>query len=112
MVGDYAAWDYFQSIDRPENREFVRRFKAIYGGDRVTSDAIEAAYNSVHLWAQAVTEAETDQVADVLKAIRRQSLNAPEGIVSVDERDPAHLAAGLHWPDPRRRPIRPGLELG
>ena len=24
MVGDYAAWDYFQSIDRPENREFVR----------------------------------------------------------------------------------------
>ena len=28
MVGDYAAWDYFQSIDRPENREFVQRFKA------------------------------------------------------------------------------------
>ena len=47
MVGDYAAWDYFQSIDRPENREFVRRFKASYGADRVTSDVIEAAYNSV-----------------------------------------------------------------
>ena len=85
MVGDYAAWDYFQSIDRPENRQFVERFQKRYGADRVTSDVIEAAYNSVHLWAQAVIEAETDEVADVIKAIRRQSLNAPEGIVSVDD---------------------------
>ena len=85
MVGDYAAWDYFQSIDRPENREFVQRFKAIYGADRVTSDVIEAAYYSVHLWAQAVVEAQSEEVANVLKAIRRQSLNAPEGIVSVDD---------------------------
>ncbi len=85
MVGDYAAWDYFQSIDRPENREFVRKFKARYGSDRVTSDVIEAAYNSVLLWSQAVTEAESADVADVIKVIRRQSLNAPEGIVSVDE---------------------------
>ena len=40
MVGDYAAWDYFQSIDRPENREFVSRFQKRYGADRVTSDVI------------------------------------------------------------------------
>ena len=85
MVGDYAAWDYFQSIDRPENREFVQRFKASNGADRVTSDVIEAAYNSVYLWAQAVREAESEEVAYVLKALRRQSLNAPEGIVSVDD---------------------------
>ncbi len=84
MVGDYAAWDYFQTIDRSENRAFVRRFQARYGADRVTSDVIEAAYNSVYLWAQAVVEAETDEVTDVLKAIKRQSLNAPEGIISVD----------------------------
>ncbi len=85
MVGDYAAWDYFQSIDRPENREFVSRFQKRYGTDRVTSDVIAAAYNSVYLWAQAVGEAESDRVADVLKTIRRQSLNAAEGIVSVDD---------------------------
>jgi urea transport system substrate-binding protein len=85
MVGDYAAWNYFQSIDRQENREFIQRFQAKYGADRVTSDVIVAAYNSVNLWAQAVVEAETDDVAEVLKAIGRQSLNAPEGIVSVDD---------------------------
>ena len=54
MVGDYAAWDYFQSIDRRENKEFIKRFQQRYGADRVTSDVIEAAYNSVWLWAQAV----------------------------------------------------------
>jgi urea transport system substrate-binding protein len=85
MVGDYAAWDYFQSIDSPKNHEFVQRFQARYGRERVTSDVIEAAYNSVYLWKQAVEEAETAQVAEVIKAIRRQSLNAPEGIVSVDD---------------------------
>ncbi len=46
---------------------------------------IEAAYNSVYLWAQAVVEAESAEVADVIRVIRRQSLNAPEGIVSVDD---------------------------
>jgi urea transport system substrate-binding protein len=91
MVGDYAAWNYFQSLDRPENREFIRRFQTRYpadsatGADRVTSDVIVSAYDSVYLWAQAVLEAETDNAADVLKALRRQSLNAPEGIVSVDD---------------------------
>jgi urea transport system substrate-binding protein len=83
MVGDYAAWDYFQSLDTEANREFVRKFKARYGGDRVTSDVIVAAYNSVRLWAQAVAEAETDDVAAVLKAVRKQSMSAPEGIIAI-----------------------------
>jgi urea ABC transporter urea binding protein len=85
MVGDYAAWDYFQSIDRHENKEFIQRFRRKYGADRVTSDVIEAAYNSVWLWARAVHEAGSADVPDVIRAMRRQSLNAPEGIVTVDE---------------------------
>ena len=84
MAGNYAAWDYFQSIDRPENLEFVRAFKARYGGDRSTSDVMVAAYNSVHLWAQAVREAETADVRPVRNAMRHQSRNAPEGIIAVD----------------------------
>jgi urea transport system substrate-binding protein len=91
MVGDYAAWDYFQSIERIENQKFVERFRKRYptdpsdGSERVTSDVIEAAYNSVWLWAQAVYEAGSEDVGDVIRAMRRQSLNAPEGVVTVDE---------------------------
>lgn len=84
MTGHYASWNYFQSIDRPENLAFVRAFKARYGGDRTTSDVMVAAYDSVRLWAQAVREAETADVRPVRNAMRHQSLNAPEGIIAVD----------------------------
>ena len=84
MVGDYAAWNYFQSLDRPENLAFVRAFKAAYGADRTTSDVIVAAYNSVRLWAQAVREAGTTDVRQVRGLLRHQSLAAPEGIIAVD----------------------------
>jgi len=84
MLGNYAAWCYFQSLERPENLAFVRKFKARYGADRTTSDVIAAAYNSVHLWAQAVREAGTADLRQVRTALRHQSRNAPEGIIAVD----------------------------
>ena len=84
FAGHYAAWNYFQSIERPENQAFVRAFKTRYGSDRTTSDVIAAAYNSVRLWAQAVKEAGTTEVQQVRNALRFQSLDAPEGIISVD----------------------------
>ena len=84
MTGNYAAWNYFQSIERPENLAFVRAFKTRYGADRTTSDVMVAAYDSVLLWAQAVREAETADVRPVRNAMRHQSMNAPEGIIAVD----------------------------
>ena len=84
MAGHYAAWCYFQSLERPENLAFVRAFKARYGTDRATSDVMATAYNSVHLWAQAVREAGTTDVRQVRTALRHQSRNAPEGIIAVD----------------------------
>jgi urea transport system substrate-binding protein len=84
VVGDYAAWNYFQSVDRPQNHEFVKRFQNKYGKDRVVSDPMEAAYFGVHLWARAVKEAGTDSVSGIRQAIKRQSFDAPEGLVRVD----------------------------
>ena len=84
MVGDYAAWNYFQSIDSDENRRFVQAFRERYGADRVTDDPMEAAWFGVQLWAQTVREIGTDEVAAVRRAIGGQTFGAPEGIVSVD----------------------------
>jgi urea transport system substrate-binding protein len=84
MAGHYAAWNYFQSLDRPQNKAFVSAFKQRYGADRTTSDVMVAAYNSVLLWAQAVREAETADTRQVRAALRHQSLDAPEGIIAVD----------------------------
>ena len=84
MVGNYASWSYFQSIDRPENVQFVNAFKARYGRDRTVQDVMETAYFSVKLWAQAVREADNTDVRPVRYALRRQSMNAPEGTIAVD----------------------------
>jgi urea transport system substrate-binding protein len=84
VVGDYIAVSYAQTIKTPENLEFVRKFRARFGQDRVTGDSIDAAYNSVRLWAQAVAEAESERPELVRKFLGRQSLNAPEGIISID----------------------------
>jgi urea transport system substrate-binding protein len=84
VVGDYASWSYFGSIDSEPNKKFVRAFKRKYGADRVTDDPMEAAYIGVHLWAQAVEQAGSWQAAEVRATIGDQSLSAPEGIVSID----------------------------
>jgi urea transport system substrate-binding protein len=84
VVGDYAAWAYFQSVDSPENRAFVARFQARYGTDRVISDPMEAAYSGVYLWAQAVEDAGETNPQVVRLSMHRQSFNAPQGIVYVD----------------------------
>src|SRR5262249_40509839 len=73
MAGDYAAWSYFQSLNTPENREFVRLFRARYGAGRVLSDPMEAAYLTVHLWGQAVEAAGTADSGAVRRNIGDQS---------------------------------------
>ncbi len=84
VAGDYAAWSYFMTVDRPENREFVRRFQARYGRHRVVTDPMEAAYCGVRLWAQAVQKAGTDDVRAIRAAIKGQRFDAPEGPIQVD----------------------------
>ena len=84
VAGHYSAWSYFQSMQTPENEAFVRKFRARYGAERVTSDVIEASYFSVMLWAKAVTEAGTFDVGRVRKSMSGQSLRTPEGLVSID----------------------------
>jgi urea transport system substrate-binding protein len=84
MAGDYAAWNYFQSLDSPANTEFVERFRAKYGPLRVISDPMEAAYVGVKLWAQAVRQAGSDNVKQIRGAFDNQKLLAPEGQVTID----------------------------
>jgi len=84
MQDNYAAWNYFQSIESTENAHFTHAFQQRYGSSRVISDPMEAAWNSVHLWADAATAAHTCKPDAVLATIRHRSIRAPEGIVSID----------------------------
>ena len=83
-AGDYAAWNYFESIATPVNRAFVARFRARFGPLRLLSDPLESSYVGVHLWAQAVQAAGVDDAGAIRRALGGRRLQAPEGEVRVD----------------------------
>jgi urea transport system substrate-binding protein len=91
LEGQYTAWNYYQTVDSPENHSFVAAFREAYGDDAVTSDPMEAAYTSVYLWKGMVEKAESFAVGDVQEAADGVSFAAPEGPVTVDG-DNHHIA--------------------
>jgi len=47
LVGHLAAWNYFQSVDTPENEDFIAKWKAFTkNADRVTNDPMEATISA------------------------------------------------------------------
>jgi len=84
MKGHLVSWNYYQTTDTPENKEFVSKYKAKYGNDRVTDDPIEAAYIAVYLWAAAVEKAGSIEVEKVKEAAKGLEFKAPEGTVKIE----------------------------
>lgn len=84
LEGHLVAWNYYQTVDNPENTTFVAAFKAKYGENRVTSDPMEAGYFGVYLWAAAVEKAGSVEVDKVRAAAGGITFAAPEGTVTVD----------------------------
>ena len=84
LTGQYAAWNYFQSVDSPENTTFIEAFQAEYGADRPTSDPMEAAYTSLYLYKNMVEKAESFCVDAVNAASGGVTFAAPEGSVTVN----------------------------
>jgi urea transport system substrate-binding protein len=84
LVGQLTAWNYYQTIDSPENKKFVAAFKQKYGAKRPTSDPMEAAYTSLYLWKAMVEKAKAFDVPAVQQAAGGVSFDAPEGKVTVN----------------------------
>ena len=60
LIGHLAAWNYFQSIDTPENKAFIERWHAFTkNAKRVTNDPMEAHYVGFNMWVKAVEKAGT-----------------------------------------------------
>lgn len=108
VKGQLTAWNYYQTVDTPENAAFVKSFRAAYGADRVTSDPMEAAYTSLHLWKATVEKAQSFSVGDVQSAADGVSFEAPEGRVTING-DNHHIVKtaliGEIQPDGLIRPV-------
>ena len=98
LVGHLAAWNYFMSMDTPENKSFVKKWKAyvkkhnLPGGDkRVTNDPMEAHYIGIKMWAQAVEQAGTTDVDAVRQAVGGQTVKSPSGFTITMDAKNHHL---------------------
>ncbi|MEX0729155.1 MAG: urea ABC transporter substrate-binding protein [Aquisalimonadaceae bacterium] len=70
LVGHMAAWNYFMSVDTPENAAFIENWHAfIEDTDRVTNDPMEAHYVGFNMWVKAVEKAGTTDVDAVIDAM-------------------------------------------
>ena len=78
LLGHLAAWNYFQSIDNPANKEFIGKWKAFTKNDkRVTNDPMEAHVVGFAMWVKAVEKAKTtdpDKAIDALPGIEAANL--------------------------------------
>ena len=84
MQGDYASWNYFQSISNENNQKFVNSFQEKYGSHRVVADPMEAGYVGVYLYAKAVESVGSTDIIKVRETLKGLTLNAPEGVVGID----------------------------
>ncbi len=84
LVGHLAAWNYFMSVDTPENEEFIDAWhKFIKDDSRVTNDPMEAHYIGFNMWVQAVEQAGTTDVDAVRQAMYGQKVKNLTGGIAV-----------------------------
>ena len=70
LVGHLAAWNYFESINTPENKAFIQRWHTfIKNPKRTTNDPMEASYIGFNLWVKAVQKAGTTDPEKVIAAL-------------------------------------------
>ncbi|MEO9903418.1 urea ABC transporter substrate-binding protein [Nisaea sp.] len=84
LVGHLAAWNYFMSVDTPENDAFIKAWHAFIKDEkRVTNDPMEAHYIGFKMWVQAVEQAGTTDVDAVRQAMYGQTVKNLTGGVAV-----------------------------
>ncbi|HHA0036344.1 TPA: urea ABC transporter substrate-binding protein [Yersinia enterocolitica] len=98
LVGNLAAWNYFQSVDNPTNKKFVEQWKAYAKAHKlpnadtaVTNDPMEATWVGMHMWAQAVEKAKSTDVDKVRAAMAGQTYPAPSGFTLTMDKTNHHL---------------------
>lgn len=80
--GGYTAWNYYQSLDTPDNAKFIEAYKAKFGADAVITDPMIHGYVDVYAWKAAVEKAgTTDPTAVRAAAVTLDAIDTPMGKV-------------------------------
>ena len=70
LLGHLAAWNYFMSVDSPDNKAFIARWQAYTKNPkRVTNDPMEAHVIGFAMWVKAVEKAGSFEPTKVIDAM-------------------------------------------
>ena len=97
LLGHLAAWNYFESIDTPANKEFIAKWKAFTKNPkRVTNDPMEAHVIGFAMWVKAVEKAKSTDPDKVIDALSGHRGAEPDRRHLQDAAEPSHHQAGVH----------------
>ncbi len=97
LVGNLAAWNYFESLKNPTNAAFIKKWLAyakkmnLPSSERVTNDPMEATYVGINMWKQAVEKAKSTDTDKVIAAMAGQTFKAPDGYTLEMDKTNHHL---------------------
>jgi urea transport system substrate-binding protein len=86
--GDYVSFDYFMTIEHPNNKAFLERFRAKFGQDALMNTVGVAMYNAAYMGAAAIEktgDVSTDALREGLRGMTFE--NGPQGPVRMREID-------------------------
>lgn len=84
-IGSYACFDYFNTIDTPENQKFVKDYYSKFGKDTTISNSTEAAYHGVYLLAEAIKKANSLDPEKIIEASKGLEIKTPGGGLKMDD---------------------------
>jgi urea transport system substrate-binding protein len=87
-AGTYVSFDYFMTIQQPNNKAFLERFFAKYGKDALMNTVGVGMYNAAHMAALAIAKAGSTDPAAVRAALKGITFDqAPQGAVTMRAED-------------------------
>lgn len=91
-TGWIASFEYFMTIDTPENTDFVQRYQDRFGKDAIMDSIGEGMFTSVNLYAHGAEKAGSIDKDAVVDGMRQVEFEDPKGTIKIDpETQAAHL---------------------
>jgi DNA-binding NtrC family response regulator/ABC-type branched-subunit amino acid transport system substrate-binding protein len=84
--GHYSCFPYFNTIKSKANQEFITQYRRTYGTDNISS-AMENAYNSIILLAEALKKSKKMDTDSLRYHLPGLTFEAPQGKIKVDPKN-------------------------
>src|SRR5438128_2996885 len=83
-TGWVASFEYFMTINTPENKDFVQRYQTKFGSDAIMDSIGEGMRTCVELYVQGVQKAGSLDKEKVVDGMKAAQFGDPKGSIHID----------------------------